>query len=164
MRTLLWFVASVLIVSACGPAANPAAPANTPMRAAKEAEVKYSIVAQGDPMVGEGVEPLTLALRGDPPDAAALAALPPEAQTQLQAELARDPAALLLVIYGGRQPGNGYTVTLESIAVSGDEWLITYKINAPEGGAAAVQTHPYLIVKLDQVDTPADHVKFQAAP
>jgi parvulin-like peptidyl-prolyl isomerase len=161
----MWLSFILLIGSACSAAAGPAAPVNTPPRAAAaDAEVKYAIVAQGDPMVGGSVDSMTLAVRGDAPEAALLATLPPDAQAQLQAELAREPSALLLVLYGGRQPGSGYTIKIESIGMQNGRLQVTYKIAAPEGGAAAVLTYPYLIVKLSQTDMPADQVEFKAAP
>ncbi len=164
MRRLMWLSFILLIGSACSAAAGPAVPANTPARAAADAEVKYAVVAQGDPMIGGSVDSMTLAVRGDAPEAATMTALPPDAQAQLQAELARDPSALLLVIYGGRQPGNGYAIKIESIGLQNGRLQVTYKITAPEGGAAAVLTYPYLIVKLRQPEIPANQVEFNAVP
>lgn len=165
MRRLIWLGFILLIGSACSAAAGPAAPANTPARAAvADAEVKYAIVAQGDPMVGGDVDAITLAVRGNAPEAATMAALPPDAQAQLQAELARDPSALLLVICGGRQPGSGYAIKIESIGRQNGRLQVAYKITAPEGGAAAVLTYPYLIVKLSQPEIPANQVEFNAVP
>lgn len=134
-----------------------------PATQATPAAVDFEIVAQGDPPVGSGSEPLTLAWRGDAPLRAVPETLPDEARTAMKEVLDQADASLYLLIYGGVQPSSGYTVTIENITRNDGQLTVVYSVSGPgpNEGAATVMTHPYIIVRLADATTDPDQVVFE---
>lgn len=131
-----------------------------------DGELAWTVVKAGDPAVGTESSALAVALRGS--DQTTLPAeLPTEATTILRSELAANPTALYLVVYGGMQPSGGYRVDIEAIVPQADNTLLVrYRISGPPAGqgAASVITYPYIIVRVTNTAVAAADVLFAAQP
>ncbi len=167
---------SSLLLAACA-----AAPASTPSRdrvvaaplsaaldspmpapvVALPKQVPFEIVAQDAPFVGPETGPIALAIRGSDTEDAHMKGLPEEAAAALHSALAESDSALYIVIYAGIRPSSGYAVRVDSIVrqVDGgkERLVVNYSLDEPDPdkGAATVLTHPYVIVRVSdvQVDT-----------
>ncbi len=123
------------------------------------------VVASGMPMAGSGTQDWIAIL--DAQSREISDQLPEEAQEKLK-ELLADPGDYqYLVIYPGPQPSGGYQVELVSTSLrseAGQERLVVaYQVKgpAPDEGAAAVITHPYLILKVPVSAVPEGGIIFE---
>lgn len=129
--------------------------------------VPFEVLAEGEPFVGQGRQPITLALRGDDPDRAVPDDLPDEAREALQRALARPDAALYLVVYAGVKPSSGYRVHIDSITTrdeAGREKLVVnYSLEEPrpDQGGATVLTYPFVIARVPGIDVGTEDVLFE---
>ncbi len=154
-----WFCSGLflmVLLSGCISEATPAAQI-------APAEIDFEVIAAGAPPVGQGSEPLTLAVRGDDTTRAVPASLPDEARSAFEALLADADPSLYLVIYGGVQPSSGYAVVIESITRVEGRVTVTYRVTGPgpDEGAATVMTHPYVIIRLTEATFAPDAVVFE---
>jgi hypothetical protein len=147
--------------------AAAAAPTGVAEAALAAETVPFEVLAQGEPLVGQGRQPITLALRGDDPDRVVPDDLPDEAKEALQRALARPDSALYLVVYAGVQPSSGYRVHIDSITTrveaGREELVVTYSLEepGPDQGAATVLTYPFIIARVRGSDVGAEDVLFE---
>lgn len=146
---------------AASPLPTPAAGGPGPAPEAAGA-VPFEIVAQEAALVGQGTDPITLALRGDDPNPAIPDLLPDAAREALQNALARSEPALFIVVYAGVQPSSGYQANIEAIKADGEKLVVEYSLQSPrpDQGGANVRTHPFVIARVDNTRAQPGDVVF----
>jgi hypothetical protein len=124
--------------------------------------VPYEIVAAGDPMVGAGESPVTVAWRLGAKLPETLAAFPDEAQVALEPLRTQAGSDLYLAIYGGQQPSSGYEVKIIAVTQQDNRLQVTYQVAGPPPGqgAATVLTYPYVIARVAETTTAPTDVVF----
>ncbi len=75
---------------------------------------------------------------------------------------------MYVVVYAGKQPSGGFSVTIDSIAASqaGDDSLVvTYSLISPDPrlGGTTVLTYPYVVARVRDSNVAADDVQFKGA-
>lgn len=122
-------------------------------------EVSFSVVAEGDPVDGAGMDPVAVAWSPNDEAPAEFASFPDEALAALAQLENQDDSGLYLAIYGGIQPSNRYAVMIVSVTEHAGKIQVLYRVDGPPPGegAATVMTHPYVIARLDAPEfQPAD--------
>jgi hypothetical protein len=153
---------------------GPASPAASPQPAARSPQppvsgaplsVPFEVVAEGDAPANGRREALTLAVRGQDVRGLLPEALPDVAHDALLGALAGPDSALYVVIYAGAQPSSGYRVRIDAVTrqVEGEQekLVVTYHVEAPTQGAAAVETHPYVVAQVMATDMQPGDVVFE---
>ncbi|MBI3732496.1 MAG: protease complex subunit PrcB family protein [Chloroflexi bacterium] len=129
--------------------------------------VSFEIVAQGEPYVGRGREPIVFALQNDGQTHAIPDGLPEQAQEALRRIFDKSDSAVYVVIYSGRHGSTGYKVQINGMTLHREilstRLVITYNVNSPppEQPVLTVITHPFAIARLNDAQINASNVIFE---
>ena len=129
---------------------------------------KFAVIASGAPAVGpQQGKVFTLALRSAVRGQPISIAMPEEAARSLDLVNQDSGLGLYFFIYGGEQPSAGYSVQIRSIVYTyGDgrgKYTVRWMLQGPAKvqAAAAVLTHPYILVRITNRSVPIENVVFE---